>query len=105
MYGPNTNLGHNSIIYMLEQQVGYTMRALEALDAQKAKVMTVTDEAQKRFNAELQEGLSKTVWADPHCASWYKNADGRITQNWSSHTRGYKEATSSVNLDDYEFSS
>jgi len=50
---------------------------------------------------DLQTALAKTTWADPHCRSWYKNADGRITQNWSSHTRDYAAATANVNLDDY----
>ncbi|MFT6508643.1 MAG: cation diffusion facilitator CzcD-associated flavoprotein CzcO [Parvibaculaceae bacterium] len=103
LYGPNTNLGHNSIIFMLEQQVGYTVAALQAMKDKQAQAMVPTKEAQQRFNAELQEQLGTTVWADPNCNSWYKNAEGKITQNWGSHTRGYAEATSKVDVDDYEF--
>ena len=66
---------------------------------------TVTRRAQDRFNRELQAALAKTTWADPDCRSWYKTADGRITQNWSSHTRDYAAATAEVRIEDYEFRS
>jgi hypothetical protein len=57
--------------------------------------------AQDRYNREIQAALAKTTWADPVCSSWYKNAAGRITQNWSSHTRDYAAATKVVNFEDY----
>jgi cation diffusion facilitator CzcD-associated flavoprotein CzcO len=101
LYGPNTNLGHNTITFMLERQVEYTVKALQAMEAKNLAVMEVKKSVQERFNRDLQAALAKTTWADPHCRSWYKNADGRITQNWSSHTRDYAAATANVNLDDY----
>lgn len=101
LYGPNTNLGHNSITFMIERQVEYTVQALEHLRGQGLATMEVTAEAQARFNLLLQEGLAKTTWADPACNSWYKNATGHNTQNWHSHTRDYAEATSQVAWDDY----
>ena len=102
LYGPNTNLGHNTITFMLEQQVAYTMKALASLKEAGVKALMPSKAAQDRFNKQIQADLSKTVWADPDCASWYKDAQGRITQNWSSHTRDYAEATSKVDLADYE---
>jgi len=102
LYGPNTNLGHNTITFMLEHQVAYTVKALKALEASGAKALMPSKAAQDRFNDEIQKDLAGTVWADPQCASWYKNADGRITQNWSSHTRAYAQATSKIEMADYE---
>ncbi len=102
LYGPNTNLGHTSITIMLESQVDYTVRALQALDSLGARALAPTQAAQTRFNEELQAALARTVWADPDCLSWYKTGDGRITQNWSSHTRAYRQATASVRLQDYD---
>ncbi|MEM1105262.1 MAG: NAD(P)/FAD-dependent oxidoreductase [Pseudomonadota bacterium] len=102
LYGPNTNLGHNSITYMLERQVEYAVKALAALDAAGARAMAPRPAAQAAWNAELQEELSKTVWADPTCASWYKNEAGRITQNWSSNCRAFAKAVAEVQLEDYE---
>lgn len=100
LYGPNTNLAHNSITFMIERQVEYMVKTLAAMRAQNARSVAVRDEVQARFNAALQDQLGKTVWADPHCASWYKNAAGRITQNWGSHTRDYAKATAEPVLAD-----
>lgn len=104
LYGPNTNLGHNSITFMLERQVEYAVKALDALGASGAKAMVPRRSAQDAFNAKLQADLAGTSWADPACNSWYKTSDGRITQNWSDHTRAYAAAVSEVELADYELS-
>ena len=101
LYGPNTNLGHNSITFMLERQVEYAVKAISAMHTRNIAAMEVKQAAQDRFNRELQAALGKTTWADPHCRSWYKNAQGHITQNWSSHTRDYAKATENVKWEDY----
>ena len=87
---------------MLERQVEYTLKALQALDAKGAAALVPTEAAQAAFNKTLQEQLSRTVWADPACNSWYKTGTGKITQNWGGHTRSYAEAVAEVNLEDYE---
>ena len=102
LYGPNTNLGHNSITFMLERQVEYMVKALLTLDETDSSAMMPKKAAQDRWNKELQAQLQKTVWADPACNSWYKTADGLITQNWSSHTRDYAAAVHEVKVEDYE---
>jgi cation diffusion facilitator CzcD-associated flavoprotein CzcO len=102
LYGPNTNLGHNSITFMLEQQVNYVLQLLEAMRERNVAAIEVTQAAQERHNRELQEALARTTWADPQCQSWYKNAAGVITQNWGSHTRDYASATARVAWDDYQ---
>jgi len=101
LYGPNTNLGHNSITFMLERQVEYAVQALRAMREGHLAAIEVKQSAQDRFNRELQAALGQTTWADPHCHSWYKNAQGHITQNWSSHTRDYAKATEQVRWEDY----
>lgn len=102
LYGPNTNLGHNSITFMLERQVEYTVKALTAMRERNLSAIDIKQSAQDQFQRELQAGLSKTTWADPHCHSWYKNAKGEITQNWSSHTRDYAATTETVKWENYE---
>ena len=82
LYGPNTNLGHNSIIFMLERQSEYVRTQIERLLKSGVRAMEVDQAAQDRFNAQLQARLADTVWA-AHCASWYKSPDGVITNNWS----------------------
>ena len=100
IYGPNTNLGHNSITYMMEAQVGFVMAALALLDETGAATIDVTADAQARFNADLQARLGRTVWADPRCRSWYKTADGRNPQNWPDDARSFAAATAHVRCDD-----
>lgn len=92
LYGPNTNLGHNSITYMLEAQVGYVLQALQYMDDAGIDALSPSHKAQQAYNLQLQEELSQTVWGDPACGqSWYKNADGKITQNWSRSAREFAD--------------
>lgn len=98
LYGPNTNLGHNSIILMIEAQVGYMV---EALKAARGKPLKVKPEAQARFNAQLQHDLQDTAWAGS-CSSWYKTASGKITNNWGADTAAYMKVMRVPVLWDYE---
>jgi cation diffusion facilitator CzcD-associated flavoprotein CzcO len=102
LYGPHTNLGHNSITFMIECQIGYLVQALAGLETRGARRMDVTPAAQARFHARLSEDLAHTAWADPGCNSWYKNDKGVVTQNWSGNCRSYAEAVATVAWDDYE---
>jgi hypothetical protein len=88
LYGPNTNLGHNSIIFMIECQVRYLVRCIQRLARQPTAALDVRPEAMARYNAELQRDIKKTAW-DAGCTSWYKTASGKITNNWSGFTVQY----------------
>ncbi|MDZ4381363.1 MAG: NAD(P)/FAD-dependent oxidoreductase [Parvibaculum sp.] len=88
LYGPNTNLGHNSIIFMIECQANYIAQCVAALRNSKLRYLDVRKETMESFNRELQRDMQKTVWA-AGCSSWYKTADGKITNNWSSFTARY----------------
>ena len=100
LYGPNTNLGHNSIIFMLECQINYVMQAIDALKNPKVRWLDVRKMAEDEFNAELQQDMQKTVWA-AGCSSWYKNAAGKVTNNWSSFTVKYWWQMRHLDLDEY----
>lgn len=82
LYGPNTNLGHNSIIFMTERQAEYVARKIDRLITDDLKRLEVKPQAQAKFDARVQASLAGTVWAGD-CPSWYKTPDGRITNNWS----------------------
>ena len=88
-YGPNTNLGHNSIIFMIEAQARYILQCIEALNRRGLKTLNVRPEVQSEFNAGLQKSLDeKSIWATG-CASWYKNAAGKVVNNWKGTTFEY----------------
>ncbi|MCP2671407.1 NAD(P)/FAD-dependent oxidoreductase [Maricaulaceae bacterium EIL42A08] len=91
MYGPNTNLGHNSIIYMLEQQSAYIGKQVSRLLSEDLRTLDVDPEAEARFNKKLQKRLRRTVWA-ADCPSWYKTEDGLITNNWHGHASEFAGA-------------
>ena len=100
LYGPNTNLGHNSIIFMLECQVRYVMSCLAAMQERDLASLDVRPETMAAYNVQLQTVLDRSVWARTE-KSWYKRADGRITNNWSGTTAAYWWRTRRVDLDDY----
>lgn len=88
MYGPNTNLGHNSIIFMLECQTRYIRRCIQKLLQDNLKCIEVRAEAMSAYNEDLQAKLGRTVWSRIE-KSWYKDEKGRITNNWSGTTMRY----------------
>ncbi|MEL7482170.1 MAG: NAD(P)/FAD-dependent oxidoreductase, partial [Pseudomonadota bacterium] len=103
LYGPNTNLGHNSITYMLEAQVGYVIDALDRMETGGLVTLQPRADIQSRYNEALQKELAETVWGDPACGqSWYKAADGKITQNWSRPAREFKEMLYELRLEEFE---
>jgi cation diffusion facilitator CzcD-associated flavoprotein CzcO len=100
MYGPNTNLGHNSIIFMIECQTRYILGCIRALRERGLAWLDLRREVMEAWNDRLQEELARTVWNDTD-HSWYKNAAGRITNNWSGSTLRYWWTTRSADLDAY----
>lgn len=88
LYGPNTNLGHNSIIFMIECQVKYVMQCIEEMITGSIAWLDVKPEAMDAFNTALQAEIQKSVWAGG-CTSWYKTESGKVTNNWSSFTAKY----------------
>jgi cation diffusion facilitator CzcD-associated flavoprotein CzcO len=89
LYGPNTNLGHNSILFMVERQLNLVLQSLaaqvESGTSGSVGSVEVTPEAYDRDDAYVQGRAGGTVWLDS-CRSWYKNAAGRLTNNWPGFT-------------------
>lgn len=100
MYGPNTNLAHSSIIFMLESQARYILRCVRRLLDPALHYMDVRADRQAAYNNALQNRLKGGVWDG--CTSWYKNAAGRITNNWPGFTFSFRFMTARLDLTDYE---
>ena len=103
MYGPNTNLS-GSILYMLESQARYITRCIHLLRKSDAQFMTVRDEKQKQFNAELQKRIAKSVLVHENCNSYFRTETGRITTQWPGLMLEYRWRTRRVRKRDYIFS-
>jgi cation diffusion facilitator CzcD-associated flavoprotein CzcO len=99
IYGPNTNLGHNSIVFMLECQVAHVMRCLRRLRVENGQAIEVAAAPFERYNARLQRRTRQTVFAG--CNSWYLDAQGRHTVNWPGFTTTYRWLTCHAGLGAY----
>lgn len=100
LVGPNTGLGHNSLLYMIESQVHYVMECLRLLDDKNAKYMDVRPGPLRRFNEELEHKLEDTVWTSG-CQSWYTQEDGKNIAIWPGFSFRYRARTRHVNPDHY----
>ncbi|KAI9706761.1 MAG: hypothetical protein M1820_004731 [Bogoriella megaspora] len=106
LYGPNTNLGHNSIVLMIEAQSRYISTLIAPiLDARKeGKTLTIAprEDVTQKYDEEVQRELGKSSFADPRCGSWYKNQEGRITNNWKGTVVEYQKLVEEVRWGEYE---
>lgn len=101
--GPNTGLGHNSLIYMIESQIAFVLDALNELDRRGAAALEPQASVQAAFNADLQARFARTAWAD--CRSWYRGADGRNRALWPSFSFRYRARAKRLHAADYAFES
>ncbi|MFC7451238.1 flavin-containing monooxygenase [Rhodococcus daqingensis] len=100
LYGPNTNLGHSSIVFMLESQIRYVLQAVRRLARGDVRRLEVRAEAQRASNEVLQRRIGATVW-DRGCNSWYTTDSGRNTNNWPGFTFAYRLATRQLREADF----
>ena len=92
LYGPNTNLGHSSIVLMIEGQTDYALAAMRHAERSGAEGLHVRPEAQDAFNRRIQDQLQNVVWAQG-CTSWYLAPGGKSTNNWPGFTLEYMHRT------------
>ena len=92
MAGPNTALGHNSLVFMIEAQANYIVGALRHLRDAGLRSLEVRAEVQAHSYAEVQQRMKGTVW-DSGCRSWYLSADGRNDTLWPGSTLDYWRRT------------
>ncbi len=90
--GPNTGLGHNSMIYMIESGVNYILDAIKFIRREKVSSVDVKPEVQKQYNVKLQGRFTGTVWASG-CKSWYLSSKGRNSTLWPGFTWEYRRIT------------
>jgi cation diffusion facilitator CzcD-associated flavoprotein CzcO len=102
LYGPNTNLGHNSILFMLECQARYIVQCLAEMDRRDADAMDVRPEVMNAYNDRIQAELGETVWARV-TRSWYQDARGRIVNNWPGSTLRYWRESRRPDFTAYRF--
>ena len=101
LVGPNTGLGHSSMVYMIESQVAYLVDAWRTMRRHGLATVEVRPEAQRDWNADLQRRMRRTVWHTGGCRSWYLDAHGRNVTLWPRTTYAFRRLTRRFDLAAY----
>jgi len=100
--GPNTGLGNNSMVFMIESQIQYVIDALQKMRERSLAWVDVKPSAQASYNKRLSERMARTVWSTGGCVSWYQTATGKNTTLWPGFTFEFRLRTRSFDLEHYE---
>jgi hypothetical protein len=91
LYGPGTNLGHSSILFMIESQLRWIRAALATIRDRDLGWIDVREPVQNRYDVWFARASSGTIW-ETGCTSWYTR-NGRNTNNWPATTLGFRRRT------------
>lgn len=97
--GPNSGLGHNSVIHIMESQINFILDYIKKLT--NDTFLDLKADIQDEYNHCLQEKLQNTVWSSG-CNSWYRTAEGKNTTLWYGPTYIFRKLTKEINLKDFE---
>ncbi len=101
LIGPNTTLGHNSMIFMIESQLNYVVDAVGFLARPGVGTVEVRRGVLERFNRVLQDEMAPTVWVTGGCTSWYLDHRGVNTTLWPRPTPEFRRLTRHFHPADY----
>ncbi len=99
--GPNTGLGHSSMVFIIESQIAYILSALQKMGSHGLVSVEPKAEAQRAWNKDVQHRMQRTVWNTGGCASWYLDEHGRNTTLWPRTTFRFRSLLSDFDLDAY----
>jgi cation diffusion facilitator CzcD-associated flavoprotein CzcO len=102
LVGPNTGLGHTSIVFMIESQVAYVLDALRAMRRRGARTLEVREEAQAAYNAEIDRMTEDTVWVTGGCTSYYLDRNGHNSALWPTYTWPFRRQLREFDAAAYE---
>ncbi len=100
--GPNTGLGHSSMVFIIESQVEYLRAAVATMTRQRYATVEPTVEATREWNDDLQRRMARTVWNSGGCSSWYLDEHGRNTVLWPRTTFKFRSLLSSFDEPAYD---
>ena len=104
LLGPNTGLGHNSVVLMIEAQVRYVMSCLRLMRRRVQAVMEVRETSQQKFVERIRRRLATSVWQAGGCKSWYQDQrTGESPVVWPGSVVDYRRRTRSASARDYRF--
>jgi len=103
LLGPNTGLGHNSVVFMIECQIRYIVSAIRLANERGSGALEVREPVQHQFNNDIQRKLVKGVWSSGGCTSWYLDAQGVNRTVWPGFTWQYWRRTRKLAAADFAF--
>jgi len=103
LIGPNSGLGHNSVLYILESQVDHILKVLNLAESNDSNYINVTAGAQAKFNQKVQGRMTKMVWQTGGCTSWYHNSEGKNISLWPTYTFTFRKESLSVDESEFSF--
>ncbi|RLU03074.1 MAG: NAD(P)/FAD-dependent oxidoreductase [Ketobacter sp.] len=104
LMGPNTGLGHNSMVYMIESQVNYVLSAIKYMEKKRIKQIDVAPSAQAEYNDRIQNKLQGSVWNSGGCQSWYLHpVSGKNVTLWPGFTWQFRQQTRRFDAGAYLF--
>nr|WP_314143468.1 NAD(P)/FAD-dependent oxidoreductase [uncultured Rhodococcus sp.] len=101
LVGPNTGLGHTSMVFMIESQINYVVDALKTIEKHDIGTIEVRKDSQDEYNSKLQDMFAKSVWMNGGCASWYLDKHGNNTTLWPGFTFDFRRQLKNFDLDAY----
>ena len=104
LLGPNTGLGHNSVVYMIEAQIEHVLAALGHMRRHGASAIEPRAEAQAAFVAEVRRRMERTVWIAGRCVSWYLDSTGRNSTLWPDFSWRFRRRVARLNANEYVLS-
>nr|WP_090338796.1 NAD(P)/FAD-dependent oxidoreductase [Mycolicibacterium malmesburyense]CRL66792.1 putative flavoprotein involved in K+ transport [Mycolicibacterium malmesburyense] len=102
LYGPNTNVGSNSVIFMLEAQAHYVVRALKYLRRKRKSYIEVRPQTMAAFLAKIDRWMEGTVWLT-RCSNYFRAANGRVVTQWPRSARAFWGMTRRFRPSDFSF--
>ena len=99
--GPNTGLGHNSMIHVMESQMTYILDALKTMEEKNKQSIEVKQSVQEAYNVDIQDKMKSTVWSNGSCKSWYLNKAGKVTTLYPGFTWEFRKSTKRFRMEDY----
>lgn len=102
LYGPNTNVGSNSVIFVLEAQARYIVRALRYLRRRRKSYVAVKPTAMASFLVKIDQWMRGTVWTT-HCSNYFRAANGRVVTQWPRSARAFWGMTRRFKPADFTF--
>ena len=103
LMGPNSAIAHNSIVFMIEQQIKLVLRAMDGMQERAAASIQIRRDAQDRYNGHIQRRLAKRVWSTAGCNPYFLDDEGINRALWPGFSWEYWRALRNFDETQYEF--